>query len=129
DAALQLDATDLQPRLVTDAGGVNRLLFLREHLQGVSEVAVADIALEGDLLVLELNARRRRQAQGLEELLHGPETGGGWPLHRVSPAVRLVPGRDFPALEQDRRLLGLVLGFLRHLARRTRPGQHAGAGE
>src|SRR5262249_29882351 len=65
----------------------------------------------------------RRQAERLEELLHRAEAGGGRPLHRVGPAVLLVPPGHGPLLEQDGRILGRGLGLRRDLPWGERAGE------
>src|SRR5262245_28930178 len=70
-----------------------------------------------------------RQAQSLEELLDGAEARGGRALHWVLPAVGLVPVLHPAGLEDLGRLLGVGLGLLGDLPRRTRPRQRAGAWE
>ncbi len=98
--------------------------LLAFHLDGVTQL-IAGTAGEFDAVGADLDLGRRRQAQRLEELLHGAKTGGGRSLHRISPAIRLVPLGDGTVLEQDGRLLGLSLGLLGGLARTLGAGQRA----
>ncbi len=125
DAAVELGAADFQPRLIAGAVGVDRLFLLRLDFDDVAQ-RLAGVAGQGDRLDADLDLRGRRQAQRLEELLHGGQAGRGRPLHRVGPAVGLVPRGHLAALEQGRRLLGVGLGLLGHLPRALGAAEHAG---
>ena len=102
-AAVYLAAADFQPRLVAFAVGVNRLFLLRLDFKDVTQ-RIAGIAAQGDRFDADLDFRRRRQAQRLEELLHAGHAGRGRTLNRIGPAVGLVPGDHFAVLELNGRL-------------------------
>ena len=75
----------------------------------------------------DLDLGRGGQAQRLEELLDGAEAGGGRALHRIGPAVGLVPLGDGAVLEQRRPPpWSAGLGLLGGLARTLGAGEHAG---
>ena len=97
-------------------GATLRTADLNRSLQ-----ALPDLCPQADGFGVDLQLWRFGQAQSFEELLNGSEARRGRPLHRVSPAVGLVPVRDRALLEESRRLVGRRLGFAGHLARRDRP--------
>ena len=80
-AAVDLGPADLQPRLVAGPVGVNRPFLLRLDFDGVAERG-AGTAAQRDRLDADVDLGGRRQAERLEELLHGCEAGG-----RTVPAL------------------------------------------
>lgn len=119
NASLQTGSAHLQPRLIAAAVGVDGPFLRSFDLQRILQ-AFADGAGQVDGADTDLDLRRRRETQSLEELLYRSQARGGRSLHGVNPAIVLVPLGHLPFLEVAGRPFRGGLGFLRHLPRRHR---------
>ena len=95
--------------------GDDGAILLRHCRQHVVDFLARGSA-ELDRVLTELDDRRLDETERLEELLHRRDAAGRRSLHRINPAVGLVPAGDRAAFDQGRRLLRSVAGLLGELS-------------
>src|SRR5262249_41676064 len=101
----QPGTTDFHPRRSALAVRVDGFLLVRPHLDLMSQL-IADLAGQRDRTLTDVDLRRRRQTERLEELLHGGETARVGSFDGVGPAIVLAPAAPPATLKEQGSFLG-----------------------